>query len=162
MLSGRNSPHISAPVAAEASFLFMCLHPLGMCSVGCPSSAFWLLTCLCPGFSQEQISRAGDNRSHEKTVADVSLLSNTLWILNLLGFSGGRWLSVCVVVCYLSHIGYTQHRSGVLFMKVAKVHLGDIFWSYKRTRKWDGSVGAMKTAPCYRPYRPCKRFRIMF
>lgn len=42
------------------------------------SSAPWLLPCLCPGFSREQISRAGDSRSHEKTVADVSLVSHTL------------------------------------------------------------------------------------
>lgn len=45
---------------------------------GDPSSAPRLLPCLCPGFPREQISRAGDSRSHEKTVADVSLLSNTL------------------------------------------------------------------------------------
>lgn len=147
-LSGRSSLCASAPTAAEASCLFVCLCPLGTWSVGCtgggggdPSSAPWLLPCLCPGFSREQISRTGDSRSHEKTVADVSLLSNTLWILNLLFFSGGGWLSVCVFAHYLLHMGYTQHWSGVLLIKVAKVHPGKFILARRATTIEDKKVG---------------------
>lgn len=49
-------------------------------------------------------------------------------------FSGGGWLSVCVVARYLSNVAYTQHWSGVLLIKVAKLHPGDRFCQgrYKR------------------------------
>lgn len=108
VLSGRSSLCASASMAAEASFLFICLCPMGGWSVclwvwggGDLSSAPWVLPCLCPGFSREQISRAGDSRSHEKTVADVSLLPNTLWILNLLFLQGeGGSLSALLLVIY--------------------------------------------------------------
>lgn len=72
--------------------------------------------CLCPGFSREQISRAGDSRSHEKTVADVSLLSNTLWIPNLVFFSGGGWVSVCLHSCslFFTYGVYTTLEWGVV------------------------------------------------
>lgn len=58
----------------------------------------------------------------------------------------GEWLlSVCVVVRYLSN---TQHRSGVLLIKVAKVHPGrdnlDRELQQEKTRKQDGSVGALR------------------
>lgn len=51
--------------------------------------------------------------------------------------SGGGWLSVCVVACYLSHVGYTQYWNGVLLIKVAKLHPGDIFWQegYRREQE---------------------------
>lgn len=72
-------------------------------------------------------------------------------------FSGGGWLSVCVAAHCLSHMEYTQHWSGALLIKVAKVHSGRYNLAgelqQKRTRKRDGSVGTMKTAPCYRPYK---------
>lgn len=48
---------------------------------------------------------------------------------------GRRWLSVCVVACYLSHVGYTQYWNRVLLIKVAKLHPGDTFWQGRDKRE---------------------------
>jgi len=71
-------------------------------------------------------------------------------------------MAVCVVTHYLLHMGYTQHWSGELLINTAKVCHGRYILARElqeeRTRKWDGSVSAMKTASCY---RPCKSFGSM-
>lgn len=76
--------------------------------------------------------------------------------------SGGGWLSGCVVARYLSYVGYAQHWNGGVVNKSCKVAR----WRYilggeiqERTRKQEGSVGAMEMDPCYRPW---KSFRSIF
>lgn len=80
MLRGRSPLSARAPLAAEAPCLPVCLWPSGCAVWAAPvvrGNRALLLLCLHPGSPWEQISRAGDSRSHEKPVADVSLLSNT-------------------------------------------------------------------------------------
>lgn len=96
VLRGRSPLSARAPLAAEAPCLPVCLWPSGCAVWAAPvvrGNRALLLLCLHPGSPWEQISRAGDSRSHEKPCGRCEPALQYFMNTESAPFAGGGWLS---------------------------------------------------------------------
>lgn len=168
VLSGRSSLCASASMAAEASFLFICLCPMGGWSV-----CLWVwgggTWALLPGSCHVCAQAFPGSKSAELVTAEAMKRLWQMWVCSLIlyeywicFFFRGR-VALCLRCCSLFII---CRLCTILEWGVANGSSKVASWRYilagemqERTRKQKGSVGAMKMDPCCRPR---KSFRSMF